>query len=93
MNPAFVVRVPFTRLDPVTGQPRMYQKGEMIAHPDRVADIDASDHEHHVNRTVLGDDHHAVMEAQAEMAAAAEVAQPAARRRQRADAPADGAVN
>ena len=54
---AYVVRVPFTRRDPLTGAMRQYRRGDIIAHPVLVGDIHTSEHEHHATRTWLPADH------------------------------------
>ncbi len=66
---AYVVRVPFMRLDPLTGEPRHYQKGDILAHPDAVADLSGSHHEPHANGVHLPDDHPARADALAAVAA------------------------
>lgn len=61
MAQVFRVRVPFARIDPVTGQQAMYAKGDLVTHPLRVADIRGSEHSSFGHMTWLADDHPAVL--------------------------------
>ena len=74
---AYVVRVPFMRLDPVTGQVKHYQKGDIIAHPDAVFDLAGSHHEPHANAVHLPEDHQARAEALAAVGLTTTKAEPA----------------
>jgi hypothetical protein len=55
MAKGFVVREPFTRVNPLTGAKTFHAKGETITEAERVADLEASEHEHHVVSVMLPD--------------------------------------
>jgi hypothetical protein len=51
----YVVREPFTRVNPVTGRKHVHQKGDVIHHPERIKDLAGSLHEHHLVAVHLPD--------------------------------------
>ncbi|HZT90274.1 MAG TPA: hypothetical protein VFA12_20205 [Stellaceae bacterium] len=61
MTNSFIVRVPFSRKCPITGELVEYKKGDIVAHPERLADIRDSEHAAHGHNMQLPDDHDAVL--------------------------------
>lgn len=60
MAKVHVVHSDFSRKHPVTGEKHEYHKGDIIADPDVLADLEGSDHEAHGRAGHLPDHHHAV---------------------------------
>lgn len=60
MAHAFLVRVPHMGKDH-NGNPRMYQKGDIIGHPDHVATVKSSEHRAFGHSVHLPDHHPAIL--------------------------------
>lgn len=56
---AFIVREPFVRKNPLTGKAEMHNRGDIIVESERIADLEDSDHDHHLVETHLPADHEA----------------------------------
>ena len=54
---AFVVKVDFITVNPLTGVAEMHTKGDVITHPKRVAALYGSELENHIVKIHLPDSH------------------------------------
>lgn len=66
---AMIVKVPFSHIDALTGQRVHYKKGDIIAHPARLAHVRSTEHHVHGHNMHLPEDHHAIVTAKAQVEA------------------------